>query len=297
MLKRKSRLFIVIIIIMQMFFLTGCSRKDDGKELKNKVDEEMKYLDSQIIGMINNLNNISYKNYLVLQQNKDEDKEKNSSNKTNTSTQESNGSSQSSSEGQSSNNNEGENKITSNTFDVIPNSILDSNREPNWDVLKSDIENLYRTWSTVMLDLYKLKIDNNDILQFTTILDSVTKETTNKDKQKTVNLLANLYEYIPRYMSNYTENEDIQIMFDVKVNVLNSYALLEEEKWDNVKSELKIAEEKFMKLLKKAENSDKNLNTDKIYVALKELQQSIEARDKNIYYMKYRNLLEEMNTM
>lgn len=297
MLKRKSRLFIVIIIIMQMFFLTGCSRKDDGKELKNKVDEEMKYLDSQIIGMINNLNNISYKNYLVLQQNKDEDKEKNSSNKTNTSTQESNGSSQSSSEGQSSNNNEGENKITSNTFDVIPNSILDSNREPNWDVLKSDIENLYRTWSTVMLDLYKLKIDNNDILQFTTILDSVTKETANKDKQKTVNLLANLYEYIPRYMSNYTENEDIQMMFDVKVNVLNSYALLEEEKWDSMKSELKIAEEKFMKLLKKAENSDKNLNTDKIYVALKELQQSIEARDKNIYYMKYRNLLEEMNTM
>ena len=164
MIKRKNRLFIVVIIIMQMFFLTGCSRKDDGKELKNKVDEEMKYLDSQIVGMINNLNNISYKNYLVLQQNKDESKDKNSNNKNNTSSEETSESSKSSSGEQSINGEE--NKITSNTFDVIPNSILDSSREPDWNVLKIDIEKLYSTWSTVMLDLYKLNIDNNDILQF-----------------------------------------------------------------------------------------------------------------------------------
>lgn len=295
MIKRKNRLFIVVIIIMQMFFLTGCSRKDDGKELKNKVDEEMKYLDSQIVGMINNLNNISYKNYLVLQQNKDESKDKNSNNKNNTSSEETSESSKSSSGEQSINGEE--NKITSNTFDVIPNSILDSSREPDWNVLKIDIEKLYSTWSTVMLDLYKLNIDNNDILQFTTILDSATKEIENMNKQKSIKLLTNLYEYVPKYMSKYTENKDIQMAFDIKINVLNSYALLEEDKWDDMKNDLKTGEEKFIKFLNESEYSDKNINTDKMYVALKELQKSIELKDKNIYYIKYRNLLEEMNTI
>ena len=295
MIKRKNRLFIVVIIIMQMFFLTGCSRKDDGKELKNTVDEEMKYLDSQIVGMINNLNNISYKNYLVLQQNKDESKDKNSNNKNNTSSEETSESSKSSSGEQSINGEE--NKITSNTFDVIPNSILDSSREPDWNVLKIDIEKLYSTWSTVMLDLYKLNIDNNDILQFTTILDSSTKEVENMNKQKSIKLLTNLYEYVPKYMSKYTENKDTQMVFDIKINVLNSYALLEEDKWDDMKNEIKTGEEKFIKFLNESEYSDKNINTDKMYVALKELQKSIELKDKNIYYIKYRNLLEEMNTI
>lgn len=295
MIKRKNRLFIVVIIIMQMFFLTGCSRKDDGKELKNKVDEEMKYLDSQIVGMINNLNNISYKNYLVLQQNKDENKDKNSNNQNNTSSEETSERSKSSSGEQSINGEE--NKITSNTFDVIPNSILDSSREPDWNVLKIDIEKLYSTWSTVMLDLYKLNIDNNDILQFTTILDSATKEIENMNKQKSIKLLTNLYEYVPKYMSKYTENKDIQMAFDIKINVLNSYALLEEDKWDDMKNYLKTGEEKFIKFLNESEYSDKNINTDKMYVALKELQKSIELKDKNIYYIKYRNLLEEMNTI
>lgn len=295
MIKRKNRLFIVVIIIMQMFFLTGCSRKDDGKELKNKVDEEMKYLDSQIVGMINNLNNISYKNYLVLQQNKDESKDKTSNNQNNTSSEETSESSKSSSGEQSINGEE--NKITSNTFDVIPNSILDSSREPDWNVLKMDIEKLYSTWSTVMLDLYKLNIDNNDILQFTTILDSSTKEVENMNKQKSIKLLTNLYEYVPKYMSKYTENKDTQMVFDIKINVLNSYALLEEDKWDDMKNEIKTGEEKFIKFLNESEYSDKNINTDKMYVALKELQKSIELKDKNIYYIKYRNLLEEMNTI
>lgn len=64
-----------------------------------------------------------------------------------------------------------------------------------------------------------------------------------------------------------------------------------------MKNEIKTGEEKFIKFLNESEYSDKNINTDKMYVALKELQKSIELKDKNIYYIKYRNLLEEMNTI
>lgn len=283
-------LFIIFVIIILIFVLMRFNKRDDGEKIKNKVDKEMEYIDLQIVGMINNLNNISYQNYLVLQQNKNES----SNNQTNVPiTEESDNSSNSSGEQQK--NNENENGIDSNTFDVIPNSILNSNRQANWDIVKTDIEKLYSTWSTVMLDLYKLNINNNDILQFTTILDNITMEIENQDKIKAINLLINLYEYIPKYMYNYTENNDIQMIFDMKVNILNSYALLEEDKWEDIKNELKTAENKLIKLLNESEYS--NLNTDKIYVALKEMQNSIELMDKNIYYIKYKNLLEEMNTL
>ena len=62
-----------------------------------------------------------------------------------------------------------------------------------------------------------------------------------------------------------------------------------------MKNDFAQAEEKFMPLLNELEHSNKNVNTDKIYVALKEIQKTADTKDKTVFYIKYKNLLEEMN--
>lgn len=302
MLKRKYNLFIVVIvIILQIFLLTGCSNKDDEENLKSKADEEMKYIDSQIVSMLNSLNNISYKNYLIIQESNNSNKTQGSNNETNNSTSNagqgnsSEGSSGKQGENSNGGSNGGQNDIDPNISKVIPNNIIDSNRETNWDNLKTDVEKMYNTWSTVMLDLYKLNVNNNDILEFTTILDNITVEIQNKNKIKVAQLLSKLYSYIPKYMSSYTNDKESQVIYDTKSNILNAYALLEEDRWEDMKNDFAQAEEKFMPLLNELEHSNKNVNTDKIYVALKEIQKTADTKDKTVFYIKYKNLLEEMN--
>ena len=302
MLKRKYNLFIVVIvIILQIFLLTGCSNKDDEENLKSKADEEMKYIDSQIVSMLNSLNNISYKNYLIIQESNNSNKTQGSNNETNNSTSNagqgnsSEGSSGKQGENSNGGSNGGQNDIDPNISKVIPNNIIDSNRETNWDNLKTDVEKMYNTWSTVMLDLYKLNVNNNDILEFTTILDNITVEIQNKNKIKVAQLLSKLYSYIPKYMSSYTNDKKSQVIYDTKSNILNAYALLEEDRWEDMKNDFAQAEEKFMPLLNELEHSNKNVNTDKIYVALKEIQKTADTKDKTVFYIKYKNLLEEMN--
>ena len=48
--------------------MTGCAKKDDKKDLKGKVSEELDYLDTHIISIANSLNNISLENYTITSQ-------------------------------------------------------------------------------------------------------------------------------------------------------------------------------------------------------------------------------------
>ena len=49
-----------------MISLSGCSNKEiTEQENKEKVIQELDYLDSQIIGILNKLNNITLENYTV----------------------------------------------------------------------------------------------------------------------------------------------------------------------------------------------------------------------------------------
>lgn len=66
-LKRFILLFFIIVIL---FALTGCGQKqDNGDSKEEKVDQEIGYLDSKIITMMNQLNNISFSNYKVTSEN------------------------------------------------------------------------------------------------------------------------------------------------------------------------------------------------------------------------------------
>jgi len=55
----------IICALLIIFVLTGCQKQNDNELLKQKVDEEIQYLDTSLVSLLNRLNNISFENYYV----------------------------------------------------------------------------------------------------------------------------------------------------------------------------------------------------------------------------------------
>lgn len=303
--------FILIITFVLLFSLSGCGSNNDNETKKDKIESQMAYLDTKLVAMLNEANGISIENYIVkaekISESEESKKEKTTSQGASTSqgeesqsesggSGETQGSSSGSSESSSSSNSE---QPTQNDvqYKMVENEILLQDRTPDWESLKADIEKLYATWTTIQLDLYKIDVNSQDILNFNTDLDTAIQTIKKEDKIQSLNALAKLYSYIPKYttsLNNGTKNS----IYKTKSNLLNAYALVEQDDFTKVKQEITNAEQAFLPVINNMNTNTKiQFNINKAYILLKEIQKSIDMQDKDIFYIKYKNLIQELDTI
>lgn len=300
--KKRIKQFLAYLVIsfVLILTLTGCS-SNDVTILKEKAHSEIAYIDTQLLEMLNKVNGISFKNYMVsaekIEQNKSSEassKSEGTSQTQSSSDSQSQSSSGSSGAGDSGSQAENANKNYMN-YNMEPNNILSKDKKIDWVVLKSDIESLYSSWSTVVLDLYKLNINNDDILNFGHDLDTATQAIKKEDKNVTLISLAKLYSYLPKFMTSYSDNSTKTNILKTKSSILNAYALIEQNKPEQVKTEIANAEQSFMPIINAIEaNKNNQFNISKTYILMKELESSIDLKDLDIFYIKYKNLMEEL---
>lgn len=64
--KHLKNIFLILIIFILLLTLTGCNNNNKNENiLSEKVKEELKYLDLEIVSLINALNNITVENYKI----------------------------------------------------------------------------------------------------------------------------------------------------------------------------------------------------------------------------------------
>lgn len=305
---RKISKQIIIFIMFScilLISLAGCNnRKDSSEAMLEKIDQE-------IFKMANMLNHIPNENYKVSSKQINNQDSSSSSSQAggnsngsegqgNSETDSSNGGSQSSKESTSSPSKEGGASQTQTISEMMPNGVLGRKADapPDWNTLQVCIENLYESWSTIILDLYKINVNNNSILEFSKQLDMVAKSMKQQDKTKTVTELANLYHYIPQYVKEYSKDSQKKQVFLTKGHIINSYAYVDQGDWTKVAEELKAAENEFMGMINDiSAHPEKQYEMNKTYVLLKEFQNTIEQKEPDLYYIKYRNVLSELNTL
>ena len=327
-LTKLRKVFILLIIGITLFSLTGCSKKenDDENLKKEKIDQEMKYLDSKIITTMNRLNNISFSNYKVvsedLKENKTENTSGNEKNNTNQTVSES-GSDSSSSNSGSDNGSEGDSngsstqggKLSSSqggqsskdsensqifkmSQDVLLLNVGEQSQEIKWEEIRENIENLYTIWATITIDLTSVGVNKDDILEFNVILDDIASNAEYKNKDEALNNLSKLYSLIPNYMQSYDTDELIKKIITTKSYVLKAYALANSENWSEISKELTKANESFEAVMTNSSNySNKELNINRSYLLLEELAKSTEKKDKQIFYLRYKNLMQELSIL
>lgn len=281
--------------------MTGCSKEEEKKDLKEKVNEELNYLDTHIISILNNLNNISLENYKItseiveVEERSKESSTGNTGGSQETATgqtgEESSGSSQSSKNSQKNNNID--------TTKMEENAILDSNMDDiDWKSIKYEIETINKSWTVILLDLYSLNVSNDDIVSFSEILDNSIISIKNENKIDSLNNIAKLYSYIPIYEKAISAENSMQNIKQTKSFLINAYSFAEQDNWNEIQKNMNECEKTFKNVVNDIEFAKRNeYKINKTYVLIKEMQNSLYLQDKDIFYIKYKNLLESINTL
>lgn len=312
MIKNKKILLgviLILIIIASVFgasFIKFKSKNNKWNDDKEKTVSEVRYLETKLTSLLNAMNNIKYENYKVMASKIDETESSSNSTKSSGRSDSSNmnsGESKSKTSSQGSGGNEseqtGEEKESSQTkYTLEKTSILsNSSKEINWDKIKSEVEILYSVIPTTTLDLYSLNIDQNEILQFNKDLDNLTSSVKNEDKEKTLENLSKLYGYLPKYLEKIYENETYTNIVKTKSYVVSAYSIVDTENWNQISEYVKKAIESYSSVLNNITTDSKTYNVNKGYILLNELQNAVNMKDKEIFLIKYKNLLEEFNSI
>jgi hypothetical protein len=281
---KKYLIWFVSFIIFATILFVGVKiySKSSEATIEDKIDEEINYLQTQLLSMLNSINNLSSTNILIEEKTTTNSESQNSENSSETS--------------KSSSNSKSSNQEEISKYTVSQNNILTNlDTNTNWDYMKNTVENLYSTWTSIMIDLNSANIKNEDILNFSNNLDILIVNIENENKQQTLNTLAILYGFIPKYIEQYAnDTEKINIAY-TKLYVINSYAMIEENRWADMNSQINKAKEYYDFIINSINDEQYKQNKiSKIYVLLNEITNAINLKDKKLYYIKYVNLMENL---
>lgn len=298
----KKRILIFSFIVV-LFFLTGCNNKPTIEDEKSKIDEELDYLDSKIVSIINKLNNISLENYTITSEEISLGEEGGSSGEKYSNEEETIQGSESElqekqSNSQSKQSTEQE-KSNVTITQMEAKTILETDENNiDWKLIKNEIEIINEAWAPIIIDLSNLNVESNYILNFSSTLDKCIMSIKDDNKTDSLKNLANLYSIIPEFEKQISNEQNIQNIKQVKSYIINAYSLVEEENWPEIEKNVLEAENVFKNLTNDIEYmKNKEYKVNKTYVLMKELQNSLQNKDKKIFYIKYKNLLENINTL
>ena len=267
-------LSIIFLVALVIIFFSGCSKqKTDEEQLRDKNISEIDYLDNYIMLMLNSINDIDLKQY---------DAKIEKTENLNEILQESE---------ETSSEDTGNNVVQ---YSMVPNTILNADKTINWKNLKLEIENLNNTWPSIIVDLYKANVDNKKLIEFSDLINTCIGNIKNENRTETLNSLAKLYEYIPVFLEKIaSDNKQIELA-KTKVEVIKAYVNIDFANWEELKTSLDRAISNFEPIVNNTNEAEKEYNIRKAYVLLQEFKNAVDTNDKDLLFMKYKNLMEEL---
>lgn len=292
----KYVLYIVLVVLIIFIFIRyfNQNNKDNQETLKSKVKEEIAYLDNTIVSILNVMNNISYDNYKVSSKSVQSSQQSGNNQNQNITSEDTQSSSEQGGESQSNSQDSGNASQTESIMTMEKNGVLTSNRDTDWNLVKSTLEALYSSWNTIALDMNGLNINSEDILSFNTLLNDATKSAKGENKKDTMSNLLKIYALLPKYSAN-SADDIFTNLLDTKVQVLNAYVLTEDQNWDEISKSLEIALTEYGNIINNVEINSKNpAGVSQTYILLKELQRSVSSKDVDVFYINYKNFMQEI---
>lgn len=313
--KKYKKIAMLIIVVLAAVFLSGCSKGKDG-DLKTKVISELNFVNAKTIDMLNKLNNISFESYSIISEQvkfNDEEKQNNQSQsgkstETASGTEEGgNSNGESSSKGDSGSTNgqkgqqseQGSSNDKMNTTNMVMNVELSKDRNNiDWTTIKNDVELLNESWTIITIDLYTLNANSNTILNFSNKLNTAMVAIKNEDKQKSLTALADLYSSIPEFLREIDADKNMQKIRQTQSYVIDAYILADDMENTEINKNLTQAIATYSEVMSDIDyTKDKTEKTNKVYVLLNELANSLTKKDTDVFYIKYKNFMKEIEAI
>lgn len=279
--------FIICIIIL----LSGCKKSEEKPNIDDKISAEIQYLDKEISGFIDIATGKNEKNY-------DVQKEKAKTGVSNKNTEDSNskGNSEESSEegsqedsNQNSKSSNQQNQSDENEVTIMSMKYNSSNKieDSQWDELKNSIEKLYTSWTTIENDLnLKDNIQKDNITNLNKNFDNLLLYAINKDEKNFIKESIESYANITNIADQVEYEKNKLYKLQSKNKIFEAYYNVQENDWISAKNNINLANS----YLEKIENLK-----NRVKVSLKNLSNSVDQNDETVFYIKYEDLINEIN--
>ena len=294
--KKIAYITLILIIFITGFFIYKVLGKNNSNDnLNEKTLEEVKQLESKFQNLFNQLNNISFENFKISSTEIKEQESQSESSSSSENSSSNNSSKEKSSEKKDNSTSKQDNK----QYKLEEVGILTNQEEINWEQIKKDVEKIYTSLYSTTLDLYQTSVNQQDIVNFNKEYDNLTKAVKEENKDATLIELVKLYDYIPKFIENCTDDEKEKIVIKTKNDLFKAYSILDKENWNEISDNVNNSTQEFTKLVTNINTKEigKQYNINKIYVIINELQNAITLKDKDIFLIKYKNLLEELQNI
>lgn len=294
--KKIAYITLILIIFITGFFIYKVFGKNNSNDnLNEKTLEEVKQLESKFQNLFNQLNNISFENFKISSTEIKEQESQSESSSSSENSSSNNSSKEKSSEKKDNSTSKQDNK----QYKLEEVGILTNQEEINWEQIKKDVEKIYTSLYSTTLDLYQTSVNQQDIVNFNKEYDNLTKVVKEENKDATLIELVKLYDYIPKFIENCTDDEKEKIVIKTKNDLFKAYSILDKENWNEISDNVNNSTQEFTKLVTNINTKEigKQYNINKIYVIINELQNAITLKDKDIFLIKYKNLLEELENI
>lgn len=315
-----KQIYSLITILTLILFLSGCNSKDNNAELEKKVGSEIIYLDNQIVKIANKVNNIDDTKY-ILEAQEDSGKSQNDENSSNSKNSQGKSGEQEISEGQEKGGGEeqskeqeksggqeenkqeksdktgDESKEDEKNFSMEPVSIFSNNQDIQWQELENTLDNLFFSWQTIQTDLKQIGINEQEVQSFSNNMDILALSIKSQDKDAVIDNSIKLYNSLPIFL-NYSGNQNKIVLLKSKYNLLICYKYINAEDWKNLATAVSDLKMNYSNILnKKSDYKGKEHNIDISMNLINEISNSINAKDKNILFTKYRSLMQNLNML
>ena len=283
--------FIICIIIL----LSGCKKSEEKPNIDDKISAEIQYLDKEISGFIDIATGKNEKNY-------DVQKEKAKTGVSNKNTEDSNskgnseenseeGSEQGSQEdsNQNSKSSNQQNQSDEDEVTIMSMKYNTSNKieDSQWDELKNSIEKLYTSWTTIENDLnLKDNIQKDNITNLNKNFDNLLLYAINKDEKNFIKESIESYANITNIADQVEYEKNKLYKLQSKNKIFEAYYNVQENDWISAKNNINLANSYLEKI--------GNLK-NRVKVSLKNLSNSVDQNDETVFYIKYEDLINEIN--
>ena len=279
--------FIICIIIL----LSGCKKSEEKPNIDDKISAEIQYLDKEISGFIDIATGKNEKNY-------DVQKEKAKTGVSNKNTEDSNskGNSEESSEqgsqedsNQNSKSSNQQNQSDEDEVTIMSMKYNSSNKieDSQWDELKNSIEKLYTSWTTIENDLnLKDNIQKDNITNLNKNFDNLLLYAINKDEKNFIKESIESYANITNIADQVEYEKNKLYKLQSKNKIFEAYYNVQENDWISAKNNINLANSYLEKI--------GNLK-NRVKVSLKNLSNSVDQNDETVFYIKYEDLINEIN--
>ncbi len=295
---------LIVLVVLALTVYTSATQNDEQDE-KEKAIAEIRYLDTKLVDLFNNMNHIETRNYQIYTTKIEESRSAQntgggSSGGTDASgsSSDSNTSSGSDSTSTQDDSNQAQTENTNENYEMKASGILTTNRDIDWNSCKNESELMYTSISTITLDLYRLHVSQEDILNFNKELDNLTVSLEEENKQLVLDNLVKIYEYIPKFAQAVVDDPLYKTVVETKLNVFKGYAKLDSGDWAGMNTNLVDAINIYATLLTNTQiDTSKQTSINKGYVMLNELKNAVDTQNRSVFLIKYKNLLEEINNL